>query len=157
MKKLLKFFSLDMATRLLVVEASLWFFCVTVASKVVPYRRWQPWLESLARPGQIGFRWSCGATRVMAFGNEAEEKRRVTWAVDRVGRLVPWHINCLSRAWVTFIMLRRRAILAELCLGVLRNKNGGFQAHAWVESSGLVVIGNVENLDQYQRLTREKK
>jgi hypothetical protein len=43
-----------------------------------------------------------------------------------------------------------------LRIGVLRDQKEKFQAHAWVESSGIVVIGGLE-LERYEPLTSKEE
>ena len=47
----------------------------------------------------------------------------------------------LNQALVTQMLLARRGYPALLHIGVAKGKEGQFQAHAWVESEGKVVIG----------------
>jgi Transglutaminase-like superfamily len=47
----------------------------------------------------------------------------------------------LNQALATQMLLARRGYPALLHIGVAKGKEGQFQAHAWVESEGKVVIG----------------
>ncbi len=49
--------------------------------------------------------------------------------------------TCLSTALVAQTMLLRHGHEASLRLGVRRDANGKFAAHAWLEREGLVVVG----------------
>jgi hypothetical protein len=53
--------------------------------------------------------------------------------------------NCLPQAMTTQILLGRYGHPATLRIGVGHNEAGNFQAHAWVESYGAVVIGGTED------------
>jgi hypothetical protein len=55
-------------------------------------------------------------------------------AVDRAGRYVPG-ATCLSQSIALAWMLRRDGVDAAVRIGV--RTGGGFEAHAWVEASGL--------------------
>ena len=66
---------------------------------------------------------------------------RVAWAVDLVSRQVRSTENCLIRALAVRALLKRRLHPTELRFGVAPSSEGGFAAHAWVESDGAVVIG----------------
>ena len=76
---------------------------------------------------------------------------RVTWAVKTASSYAPL-ANCLPQALVTCVMLARRGHLAKLRIGVTRSTGGLFQAHAWVESEGRVVIGGARDLACYAQL-----
>lgn len=49
----------------------------------------------------------------------------------------PW-ANCLKKSLVLWGLLGRQGINSELRIGV-RREEGNFQAHAWVESGGVVL------------------
>ena len=65
---------------------------------------------------------------------------RVAWAVMVASRYVP-RATCLAQALATQALLRRAGCPARLQLGAARSERGQFEAHAWVESRGRVVIG----------------
>ena len=66
---------------------------------------------------------------------------RVAWAVDVASRCLPGTQNCLVRALAARALLTRRQRETQLRFGVARDSGGAFQAHAWLESGGMVVIG----------------
>jgi transglutaminase superfamily protein len=66
---------------------------------------------------------------------------QVVWAVTAVSRRAPGRATCLSRALTVHAMLARRGYPSSLRIGVVRGARGELQAHAWVESSGRVLIG----------------
>ena len=65
---------------------------------------------------------------------------RIAWAVTVASRYVP-AASCLTQALATQVLLSRRRHPACLRIGVVKGTDGQFQAHAWVESDGVVVIG----------------
>lgn len=60
-----------------------------------------------------------------------------------VSRYVP-RATCLTQALTAQILLKRYGHPAELKIGVARGKAGELQAHAWVTSDGVVIIGGDE-------------
>ena len=64
----------------------------------------------------------------------------VTWAVEAASRCVPG-ATCLTQALAAQLLLRRNGYDARLCLGVARDGDGRFRAHAWLERRGRVLIG----------------
>jgi hypothetical protein len=64
----------------------------------------------------------------------------VAWAVETAGEKKWIRAVCLPRALAAQIMLRRRGIASEFCLGVARN-GASLIAHAWVEIGLRVVVG----------------
>jgi hypothetical protein len=76
--------------------------------------------------------------------------REVARAIARGSRLVP-HATCLVQAIAAKAMLSRAGCAAIVWIGVARPQEG-FEAHAWVESGGEIVIGKHAN-KQYVPLT----
>jgi hypothetical protein len=68
-------------------------------------------------------------------------------AVVGVSRYVP-HATCLTQALALHIMLRRSRLQSRIRIGVAKEKGGCFEAHAWVESQGRVLIGDFD-LNRY--------
>lgn len=78
---------------------------------------------------------------------------KVTWAVSTVGKHLFVDQPCLTQALVVQLLFKRRKIPADLHIGVAKDSNGQLEAHAWVESDGVVVIGGSEtDLQHYARL-----
>ncbi len=128
MRRLLKFLSLPGADRRLIVTTALLVFSVRLALWLLPFRLLHQAVTRMAG--------------TPAPGKRADEQMlaRIAWAVTAVSRLVPL-ATCLTQALAVQVLLGRRGYPANLRLGVARDKAGRFQAHAWVESEGRVVIG----------------
>ena len=62
----------------------------------------------------------------------------IVWAVKAVSRYIPG-ATCLVRALAAQRLLARNGHASELRIGVA--KSAEFQAHAWVESGGAVLVG----------------
>ena len=65
----------------------------------------------------------------------------IGWAVSSAGRVIPGGRSCLPQALTAEFLLRAHGFPARLQIGVGRNEEEKFEAHAWVESAGKVVIG----------------
>lgn len=77
---------------------------------------------------------------------------QIAEAVTFTSQFVP-QATCLTQALVAQVLLGRYGHPATLRIGVIRSKAGQFQAHAWVESDGIVVIGGTEaQLARYAEL-----
>lgn len=77
----------------------------------------------------------------------------VALAVRRASRVVPAS-TCLAQALATQMMLARRGITVEVRIGVARDEHRSFEAHAWVELGGRVLIGNLNDLDRFEPFPR---
>lgn len=71
---------------------------------------------------------------------EREAERELSWAVGKAARLVP-RASCLTQALSLQVLLGRRGLGSRLCIGVRKGSASGFEAHAWVERGGRVLIG----------------
>jgi hypothetical protein len=74
---------------------------------------------------------------------------RIVWAVSVAGRRLPRAGNCLAQALATQVMLGRRGQAASLRIGVARDAEGEFRAHAWLEADGKIVIGGSQGLSRF--------
>jgi Transglutaminase-like superfamily len=68
---------------------------------------------------------------------------RVSWAVAVASHYIPG-ATCLTQALATQVLLGQQGHAATLRIGVARGERGQFQAHAWVEYQGRVMIGGRE-------------
>jgi hypothetical protein len=113
---------LDAWLVLAIVRLSLWAVplqrLLRLVQRVVPVRR----LEN-------------GPTR------SAEELAR---NVSRMSPYVP-RATCLSQAVATQVLLARDGYPSRIAIGVARDAERQFRAHAWVECAGSVVIGSVNS------------
>ena len=79
---------------------------------------------------------------------------QIAWAVNASGGRLLGDGPCLTQALVLLLLFKRRGYPADLRIGVRQDGDGQIRAHAWVESAGSVVIGQVENLSDYKVLPR---
>ena len=75
----------------------------------------------------------------------------VVRAVATASRYVP-SATCLIQSLVAKILLARYGHLSNLHIGVVKGKKGEFQAHAWLECAGRIVIGDSGDLSRYTLL-----
>ena len=67
---------------------------------------------------------------------------RIAWAISVAQRFVP-QATCLPQALAAEALLTRDGHPAELRFGVLKSDRGRVVAHAWVESAGRIVVGEL--------------
>jgi hypothetical protein len=135
-KKISKFFALPASDRTLLFQA----LTALVAMRA------GLWMLSFARARRLADAMSRPTTSKSSGGCPSPEK--IAWAVATASRAVPNGNNCLVRALATGIVLKRYRYPSELKIGVMKPADGHFAAHAWLESGGVVVIGDFE-LDRY--------
>ena len=76
---------------------------------------------------------------------------QITWAMAHAQRVVP-RATCLPQALAAEALLTRGGLAADLQIGVMKTNAGRLLAHAWVESDGRIVVGNLPELGAYTRL-----
>jgi hypothetical protein len=105
-------------------------------------------------------RWAVGGTR-MGPGDRVGGGRaptpepsdvpsveNIAWAVRAASRFVP-KASCLTQALVVERFMRRAGYAPHLHIGVARPGQTAFEAHAWVEHDGRIVIGEVDEMDRF--------
>jgi len=92
----------------------------------------------------LPFGWVHGA--VQTFGNrrsrdeETPSVERIVWIVAAAAPLVP-RATCLVRALSAQALLARRGYASQLRLGAAGGRGRPFEAHAWIERDGQVLVG----------------
>jgi hypothetical protein len=127
MGHLSRFLALPAQLQLLLAEASLLLVVYRITVVFIPFRRVQRVTLSLA-----------GRKR-----GAAQSTAEIGWAVAAAGRQLRIG-NCLAQALTAHLLLVRSDHDPDIRIGVARDDDGRFLAHAWVESNGVVVIGDEE-------------
>lgn len=81
-----------------------------------------------------------------------------TWMarwVQRLAVLVP-KATCLVWALTLQVVLARRGVDVEVVFGARRTGSGKFDAHAWVDYRGHVLLGHAPEMESYHVLRRER-
>jgi hypothetical protein len=78
---------------------------------------------------------------------------RIPWAVNVADTVTPVAYSCLMRAIVAETIFAAHGYEAAVQLGVNKSTEG-FNAHAWVEHRDEVVLGELDDLAEYRRLSR---
>ncbi|MDV7141321.1 lasso peptide biosynthesis B2 protein [Tropicimonas sp. TH_r6] len=66
---------------------------------------------------------------------------RVSVAVERAARHVPWRSSCLVQAQAAQSWLAREGIASQIRFGLDETQSGPFEAHAWLLADGRVITG----------------
>lgn len=76
----------------------------------------------------------------------------VRWAIKHAERVVP-DATCLPQAVTAEALLTRAGHPVLLRIGVTKREGNRFEAHAWAESGGRIVIGDLpEGLSEFAHL-----
>jgi len=126
MRLITKFLCLSAGDRYLLISAIYRLLVIRISLWALP-------LQRLIKPLP-----DCGGAATSDYELSAKQ---TAWAIETASRHLPGVGNCLVQALACRTMLTRRGCPARLRLGVGRDKEGRFRAHAWVESEGRIVIG----------------
>lgn len=119
---------MSLSERLFWAQTVLLIALVRVALWLLPFRKVQKIVQGLARRAD--------RTKPARYLSTAHIARTVTAASHYVPAA-----SCLTQAFTMQVLLGRYGHVSTLRIGVARGKDGKFQAHAWVECEGQVVIG----------------
>jgi hypothetical protein len=107
---------------------------IRVGLWIVPFRRLQAILGSLAR--------------LPLYVPPDMPVSRLVWAVRAASRRVP-AASCLTQALALQCLLTRAGRASEIHIGVARDPQTGFQAHAWVECAGTTLLSDPAEMGRY--------
>jgi hypothetical protein len=91
------------------------------------------------------------ATRLPRVRNQSHTPERIGWAASVAARYVPG-ASCLAQAVAARHLLERAGHIARINIGVAHDSVHGFQAHAWVEAEGRVLLGGADCAARYHTL-----
>jgi hypothetical protein len=125
-----RFWRLSPDSRALVLKSATALAATWVGLRVAGFRRWKGVLLWFTprRVGRAG----------VAESASAEAARSIARMQRTAARHLFFRPNCLEQSLVLWWLLQRRGIPAELRIGA-RKADGQFEAHAWVESDGVVL------------------
>lgn len=135
MKPLTKFLNLTRGERNLLASAVYYLAAIRIAFSVLPFQQLVKRLETL-KVSETHRHASRQGRHLRVWKPE-----QISWAIRVVGRYLPGTGNCLVQSLAAQTMLARRGYSSHLRIGVAKDKVGKFNAHAWVECDGKIVIG----------------
>jgi hypothetical protein len=136
MKLLVKFLKLPLSEKILHAEAFLAVVSMSFVLRLVPFRFIR---KSLAR------RLSTGVGRGPV--NWAEI-HKIVRSVNFFSRFHPF-ASCLSKALAALLLIKHNGEHAVLKIGVAKDDDQNFMAHAWLETNGRIVIGELPPTNTY--------
>ncbi len=111
-------------------------FCLIEAALVLALTR-----ASLPIVGLKNVRRLLGpATRGFARTSSLDE-RNILRLLGGASRVCPIGSTCLTGALTGQVLVRGAGIETRLCVGVMRDAQNQFQAHAWLERDSRVILG----------------
>lgn len=140
MSALTRFLCMSRPERLLILRVAALQCAIRLALRLIPFRRV---IAAVNRQSNSRIR---GRARTRFTPEQLA--RAVSMTSGRLFRDAP----CLTQAFAVKVLYCRRGLPASVRIGVRRLPESGFEAHAWVESGGCVVIGFLEDLSTFEVL-----
>ena len=134
MSKIKSLLNLTPAERNHLVKALVLVVGIRIGLSLMPFPRFQTLLAT--------FRASIGMSRVSVSTPPTPSTQQLAWAVRTVSTYVP-KVTCLTQALAAQVLLEQHGYPTIVRIGVTNasEKGNSFQAHAWLESNGKMVIG----------------
>lgn len=129
------------AKKTLLGEALLAVCLVRSLLLLLPFR----WLYAWSR------RWERALLAGPAADVDARREQELSRVVQAVGRRIPG-ATCLTQAMALQMLLARQGKSSALRIGVAKNAEGKFHAHAWLQTPHGVAIGGGRHLDSFTPL-----
>lgn len=129
MRQLSRFLSLERQDRTLLVVSIVLLAAIRAGLRVLSFARLRSLLATLARSGP------------RKDGSGGVSRERAVWAIETASRHVPAIGTCLTQALALQVLLARMGCQSHLRIGVTKNADRTFIAHAWLEKDGLILIG----------------
>jgi len=142
MEKIRNFLRLHPSDRWLFLNAFFALIGINLLLNVVPYNALR---QSIA--GQ--------ARRKKAFNPDCMEACRIADAVKLASRNTPGKSTCLVRALAGYYLMTKHDLPVEMYIGVKLGLPGQLKAHAWIMNQGEVILGYLEDLPDYTKLTNQ--
>jgi|RhiMetdeSRZDD1v2_1073273.scaffolds.fasta_scaffold344158_2 hypothetical protein len=137
MRRARKFLFLSFNEKLLLFKATVLVFTSRVALALLPFQIVRRFLSRVAR-----------ASHTRQYQQSDVDK--IVWATAAAVRRLPGFGTCLTQAMTAYVLLARIGFETDLRIGVTRNDEGKFVAHAWLQKGDRILIGELgEDLDRY--------
>lgn len=121
--------------RFILIEAMILLILIRLGLQFFQFQTLHKLLEKIAQPKQ----------------NKQVSIYKIIWAITMISPHIPG-VKCLARALAAQVMLSRQEYPNQLRIGVGKDKQGQFIAHAWVENRGRTVIGGIGNMTKHYQV-----
>lgn len=136
-QSLSKFLSFSWQDRILVSKAIFLLILIRLGLKFLHLKTLQKQLAKISQPSQKA------NTKTISI-------YKTIWSITTASAYMP-KVKCLARALAAKTLLQQQGYTATIRIGVAKDQQQAFIAHAWVECKGRVVIGGIGNsVSKYQ-------
>jgi hypothetical protein len=123
-----RFFKLPLEEKRLLIQAIILLWAVRLGLWVLPYSRLNRIIEK-ATYASVGTE-----------GIKSRPLNKLTWSIEAMSRYVP-NATCLTKALAAKMLLAKDGYSSSLCIGVVKDEENNFEAHAWLKHQGLIILG----------------
>ena len=132
LEQLYKLFKDNWSDRFLLIQVATLLILIRVGLQFIQFRTLRNLLAKIAQPKQ----------------NQEFSIYKIIWAITMISPCIPG-VKCFARAMTAQVMLSRQKYPNQLRIGVGKDNQDQFIAHAWVESRGRTVIGGIGNMAKH--------
>lgn len=143
MKKLFKF--LKVGGKKLFLQAFILMLLIRLGLLLLPFRQLQ---ELIQQAKSLGF---------LACDRQNVTIKAIVVAVQRSSRYGLGNAKCLARALTTGILMSIYGFPYSINIGVAKKEDSNLEAHAWVESQGTIIVGNLPDLSRYTAMSSARE
>lgn len=140
MEKIRYFLSLPFSDQWLLVKAYFTLIVINGLVEVIPFNKLNALItaQSKERPNST---------------DDSQMTQKVVNAIEVASRYTPGKTTFLIKSLTAYYLLTKSKIPVEMCIGVKLGLPGQLVSHAWIVYHGEVVLGYLENLSAYTKLT----
>lgn len=91
----------------------------------------------------------------LAIASSEVTTRAIALALDRSSKYQPGNPMCLARALTSAVLMGIYSLPYQINIGVAKGENDQIEAHAWVVSAGVVIVGNLPDLSRYTPMSSQ--
>lgn len=139
MKKFFKLLKFPPSQKVLFVKALILVIAIRAALWIVPFK----WLKKHLMHDLKVKKRAAEADRIHV--------HHVIYHVKNAAGLVPC-ASCLTQSLAALILMRHNGQDSELKIGVAKDENEQFRAHAWLEANGQIILGKLPKHSQFKVL-----
>ena len=139
--KLFNFFRLESNEKMVCFQSLYWLLYFRVRLHNIPFNS----LIQKANNKSAQYILKCKPTNLTV--------DRAVWLFDRVSDFVPG-ATCLVRSLAGKIVFALNGYGPTLVIGVNKDDSNAILSHAWLEYDGAIIIGRLEDSDQYLQITK---
>lgn len=139
--KLINFFRLESNEKIVFFQSVYWLWYFRIRLHHRPFNS----LIQQANNKSSQYLINSKSTKLMA--------NRIAWLAKRASNFVPG-ATCLVQALAGKVVFGLHGYEPMLVIGVKKSDLGDIHSHAWLEYDGQIIIGNLEDIDEYVQITK---